>query len=161
MQVRYRFLDSPLGPLLLAGNARGLVRIGFPRGKGKVIPFPDWQLDDTALGRAADQLDAYFAGRLRQFDLPLALAGTPFQLEVYRALQAIPYGHTASYADIARRIGRPKAFRAVGAANARNPIPIVVPCHRVIGSSGSLTGFGGGLDTKAMLLDLEKGRLHP
>jgi methylated-DNA-[protein]-cysteine S-methyltransferase len=111
------------------------------------------------LGEATRQLDAYFSKRLRRFDLPLAPHGTPFQLEVWQALQRIPYGDTWSYADLARRIGRPDAVRAVGAANGRNPIPIVIPCHRVIGSNGQLVGFGGGLPLKRWLLDLESRRL--
>ena len=107
------------------------------------------------LAEAARQLDAYFDRRLRQFDLPLAPRGTPFQLDVWRMLQTIPYGGTWSYADLARRIGRPAAIRAVGAANGRNPIPIVIPCHRVIGTNGRLVGFGGGLPVKQWLLQLE------
>jgi len=104
------------------------------------------------------QLTAYFEGRLKRFDLPLAPVGTAFQLSVWEALKAIPYGEVASYGEIARAIGNPKAVRAVGGANARNPIPIIIPCHRVIGSDGSLTGFGGGLETKRRLLDLESCR---
>ncbi len=103
------------------------------------------------------QLAEYFAGERKQFDVPLALRGTPFQLEVWRALQRIPYGETRTYADIARAIGRPTATRAVGGANGANPIPIIIPCHRVIGSNGGLTGFGGGIDVKRRLLDLEAG----
>jgi methylated-DNA-[protein]-cysteine S-methyltransferase len=107
------------------------------------------------LQHAARQLEEYFAGERREFDLPLHLTGTEFQVRVLEELQRIPYGETTSYSDIAERIGRPKAMRAVGAANGRNPIPIVIPCHRVIGRGGSLTGFGGGLETKAELLRLE------
>ncbi len=118
-------------------------------------PEPDWIYNEQPLAEARRQLDEYFGGDRKQFDLPLRLEGTEFQVSVLEALQEIPYGETASYGEIARRIGRPKAVRAVGAANGRNPIPIVVPCHRVIGSTGDLTGFGGGLDTKEALLRLE------
>jgi methylated-DNA-[protein]-cysteine S-methyltransferase len=111
------------------------------------------------LAEAARQLASYFAGRLRVFDLPLAPRGTPFQVAVWDALRTIPYGETWSYADLARQIGRPIAVRAVGAANGQNPLPIVVPCHRVIGSNGRLVGFGGGLDMKRALLDIERGTL--
>ena len=110
---------------------------------------------DPLLLQAADQLRAYFAGELREFDLPLAPRGTPFQLSAWAAVSAIPYGRTATYAEIAAAIGRPSACRAVGAANGRNPLPVIVPCHRVIGAAGALTGYGGGLDRKRSLLDLE------
>lgn len=115
--------------------------------------------DRGLLREAALQLDAYFDGRLRTFSLPLAPEGTAFQQDVWRVLEAIPYGETLSYADVADRVGRPTAVRAVGAANGRNPIPIIIPCHRVIGSSGKLVGFGGGLDAKRALLGLEQGAL--
>jgi len=110
---------------------------------------------DPLLLDAADQLRAYFAGKLREFDLPLAPRGTPFQLSVWDAVSAIPYGSTATYAEIAAAVGRPSACRAVGAANGRNPLPVIVPCHRVIGAAGALTGYGGGLERKRFLLDLE------
>ena len=151
----YRNLDSPVGELLLAGDEQGLKLIGFPQGKGRVEPAPDWHRDGECFADAAHQLQEYFAGQRRQFDLPLAPSGTPFQLAVLDALKSIPHGETRSYRDIAEQIGRPQAVRAVGAANGRNPLPIVIPCHRVIGSDGSLTGFGGGLDTKLFLLELE------
>jgi methylated-DNA-[protein]-cysteine S-methyltransferase len=118
-------------------------------------PDPDWIYNEKPFASARQQLTEYFAGERREFDLPLKLSGTEFQMNVLQALQQIPYGETTSYADIAERIGRPKAVRAVGAANGRNPVPIIVPCHRVIGSHGDLTGFGGGLDTKEALLRLE------
>jgi len=118
-------------------------------------PEPDWIYNEKPFAVARQQLTEYFAGERREFDLPLKLDGTEFQMSVLRALQQIPYGETTSYAEIAERVGRPKAVRAVGAANGRNPIPIIVPCHRVIGSHGDLTGFGGGLDTKEALLRLE------
>jgi methylated-DNA-[protein]-cysteine S-methyltransferase len=118
-------------------------------------PQPEWIYNERPLAKARQQLTEYFAGERKDFDLPLSLRGTEFQLLVLEELKTIPYGETTSYGDIAKRIGRPKAVRAVGAANGRNPIPIIVPCHRVIGSSGDLTGFGGGLDTKTALLRLE------
>ena len=118
-------------------------------------PEPDWIYNERPFGEAMRQLGEYFDGTRREFDLPLKLNGTEFQLDVLRELQQIPYGETTSYGAIAKSIGRPKASRAVGAANGRNPIPIIVPCHRVIGSTGDLTGFGGGIDTKEALLRLE------
>lgn len=154
--MNYCYVDSPIGKLFLAGDKSGLRYIEFPKGKKKMTPEPDWKEDGAFFAEAARQLKAYFGGTLKRFTLPLAPQGTPFQLSVLRALQEIPYGETVSYGELARKIGRPKASRAVGAANAANPIPIVIPCHRVIGSDGTLTGFGGGLDVKQTLLDLEK-----
>jgi methylated-DNA-[protein]-cysteine S-methyltransferase len=151
----YCYLDTPIGELLLAGEDGALAMIGFPKGSMRRDPETDWIYNEKPLAKARQQLEEYFAGTRKEFDLPLRIKGTEFQVSVLNALQEIPYGKTASYGEIARRIGRPKAVRAVGAANGRNPIPIVVPCHRVIGSSGDLTGFGGGLDTKAALLRLE------
>ena len=151
----YCYLDTPIGELLLAGEDDALSMIGFPKGKMRRDPEPDWIYNEKPLANARRQLEEYFAGSRKDFDLPVILDGTEFQVEVLKALQKIPYGETVSYGEIARRIGRPRAVRAVGAANGRNPIPIVVPCHRVIGSSGDLTGFGGGLDTKEALLRLE------
>ncbi len=151
----YCYTNSPIGELLLAGDKDALTMIGFPKGSMRRDPEPDWIFNEKPFADAMRQLDEYFAGERRDFDLPLRLDGTEFQLLVLDDLQKIPYGETTSYGDIAKRIGRPKASRAVGAANGRNPIPIVVPCHRVIGSHGDLTGFGGGLDTKEALLRLE------
>jgi methylated-DNA-[protein]-cysteine S-methyltransferase len=151
----YCYLNSPIGDLLLAGDDDGLSLIGFPQGKMRHDPEPDWIFNEKPFAAARQQLEEYFAGNRKEFDLPLHLSGTEFQVQVLEELQRIPYGKTTSYGDIAKRIGRPKAMRAVGAANGRNPIPIIVPCHRVIGSSGDLTGFGGGLDTKEALLRLE------
>ena len=148
--VDYGFIESPVGNLLVSRNEHGLTSISF-RG----LPHEDWTRNDGAFDDAREQLRAYFAKELRVFTLPLAPRGTPFQLDVWRALRDIPYGETRSYAQIARIIGKPDAIRAVGAANGANPLPIVVPCHRVIGSNGSLTGFGGGLAAKRFLLDLE------
>ncbi len=156
----YCYLDTPIGELLLAGEDDALAMIGFPKGSMRRDPEPDWIFNEKPLATVRQQLTEYFAGTRREFELPVALSGTEFQVSVLEALQQIPYGETVSYGEIARRIGRPKAVRAVGAANGRNPIPIVVPCHRVIGSSGDLTGFGGGLDTKEALLRLEAEHTH-
>ena len=160
--MKYRYVTSPLGDILVAGDDEGLRLIGFPEGKGRIEPQPEWARDDGAFEDVRTQLDEYFRGERKSFDLKLAPTGTGFQLAVLDALQRIPYGETRSYADIAASVGRPKAVRAVGAANGRNPLPIVIPCHRVIGSNGSLTGFGGGIAAKRYLLDLETGRQpHP
>jgi len=154
--IRYCYIESMVGRLLVAGNEGGLRYISFMEGKHRITPEIDWKEDRSYLGKAIRQLDLYFQGRLKQFSLKLAPQGTPFQLDVLRALQEVPYGETISYGELAQRIGRPNASRAVGAANARNPLPIVIPCHRVIGSNGSLVGFGGGLEIKKRLLDLER-----
>jgi methylated-DNA-[protein]-cysteine S-methyltransferase len=151
----YCYFDTPIGELLLAGEEHALSMIGFPKGAMRRDPEPDWIYNEQPFDEVRMQLAEYFAGERKAFDLPLALDGTEFQVKVLHALQEIPYGETTSYGAIAKQIGRPKAVRAVGAANGRNPIPIIVPCHRVIGSGGDLTGFGGGLDTKAALLRLE------
>ena len=156
----YRHMDSPVGTLLVAGDELALREIHFPDGKRAQRPKKSWEEKRSAFREAARQLDAYFAGRLQDFDLPLEPAGTPFQLRVWQALREIPYGETISYDELARSIDRPGAPRAVGAANGRNPLPIVIPCHRVIGSNGSLTGFGGGLTLKRALLDLEQRVVH-
>jgi len=148
-------IDSPLGPLLLAWNERGLSHVLFPADGDPVAANPSWLPQSEPAFGAAAQLAAYFAGDRRDFDLPLAPEGTPFQLRVWEELSQIPYGHTISYGELARRIGRPTASRAVGAANGRNPLPIVIPCHRVVGSHGQLTGYGGGLPIKEFLLNLE------
>jgi methylated-DNA-[protein]-cysteine S-methyltransferase len=149
-------MESPVGRLLLAGDEEGLQLIGFAEGKNQPQPEPDWRYHTEPLRSAVGQLSDYFAGNRRSFDLSLQLRGTPFQLTVWRALQDIPYGQTISYGELARRIGNPKASRAVGLANGSNPIAIVVPCHRVIGSNGKLTGYGGGLCHKETLLALER-----
>ena len=154
----YLYHPSPLGPLLLAGEGETLHFIGFPEGKGHIRPGDDWQQVPTAFAQARAQLDDYFAGRRTEFDLLLQPHGTPFQIQVLQALQRIPYGETRSYRDIARQLGRPNAVRAVGSANGRNPLPIVIPCHRVIAANGGLAGFGGGVQAKQFLLDLEQGR---
>jgi len=151
----YCYLDTPIGDLLLAGDDDALCLVGFPEGSMRREPESDWIFSDEPFAAAREQLTAYFAGERKSFDLKLNPVGTEFQLQVLEELQKIPYGITASYGDIAKRIGRPKAVRAVGAANGRNPIPIIIPCHRVIGSTGKLTGFGGGIPTKKALLKLE------
>jgi len=151
----YCYFDTPIGELLLAGEAESLSMIGFPKGAMRRDPETDWIYNEAPFDIVRGQLAEYFAGERKDFDLPLSLSGTEFQVAVLEALQQIPYGETTSYGAVAKQIGRPKAMRAVGAANGRNPIPIIVPCHRVIGTSGDLTGFGGGLDTKAALLRLE------
>ncbi len=151
----YRYLKTPIGDLLLAGDDEGLSLVSFPEGSMRRDPDPDWIYSEKPFVEASRQLEDYFAGKRKEFDLPLKPTGTEFQLAVLDELQKIPYGTTTSYGDIATRIGRPKAVRAVGAANGRNPLPIVIPCHRVVGSSGDLTGFGGGLPTKKALLRLE------
>ncbi|MCY4344291.1 MAG: methylated-DNA--[protein]-cysteine S-methyltransferase [Gammaproteobacteria bacterium] len=153
--MHYAYHDSPIGPLLLAGRNGSLTAIRFPLEGKRPAPEPGWQLADASFGDVREQLDGYFAGRRQRFDLPLAPSGTAFQRKVLAALQAIPYGETRSYKEVAAAIGKPRAVRAVGAANGRNPIPIIIPCHRVIGSDGSLTGFGGGLAAKRALLALE------
>jgi len=151
----YCYFDTPIGELLLAGEADALTMIGFPKGAMRRDPEPDWIFKEEPFENVRVQLAEYFAGDRKDFDLPLKLEGTDFQVSVLEALRQIPYGETMSYGAVAKQIGRPKAMRAVGAANGRNPIPIIVPCHRVIGSTGDLTGFGGGLDTKEALLRLE------
>jgi methylated-DNA-[protein]-cysteine S-methyltransferase len=153
--TQYAYVDSPIGRLLLAGRAGALSLIYFMSGRGRMTPDLAWQEDPRPFAAARRQLEAYFAGRLEVFDLPLALDGTPFQVKVWRAVAEIPYGQTRAYGDVARRIRRPNAVRAVGAANGQNPLPIIIPCHRVIGSNGSLTGYGGGLPIKRALLALE------
>jgi methylated-DNA-[protein]-cysteine S-methyltransferase len=151
----YCYLKTPIGDLLLAGEDEALSLVAFPEGSMRRDPEPDWIYNEKQFADARQQLTEYFAGERKEFNLPLSLAGTEFQLRVLEELRHIPYGETTSYGDIAARIGKPKAMRAVGAANGRNPIPIIVPCHRVIGSGGDLTGFGGGLNAKQALLQLE------
>ncbi|MFV8163151.1 methylated-DNA--[protein]-cysteine S-methyltransferase [Mycobacterium sp. 134] len=158
--LHYRTMESPVGLLTLAGRDGKLMHLRMvdqtyePSREG-------WEADDTAFSDAADQLSAYFAGERTEFDLELDMVGTQFQRRVWEALQTIPYGETCSYGEIARQIGSPSASRAVGLANGHNPIGIIVPCHRVIGANGSLTGYGGGLDRKRALLELERSRTMP
>jgi methylated-DNA-[protein]-cysteine S-methyltransferase len=151
----YQRMDSPVGPLLLAKDEEGLRAVSFAASKRAAVVREDWREDAAGFAEETRQLSAYFEGQLQNFHLQLAPEGTEFQLRVWRALREIPYGQTISYGELARRIGNQKASRAVGLANGCNPIPIIVPCHRVIGSKGSLTGFGGGLQNKERLLALE------
>jgi methylated-DNA-[protein]-cysteine S-methyltransferase len=154
--MHYRVIDSPIGSLTLVGEEDRLLEILLPRNR-KAVPPPAGAVPDAGeLDEAARQLGEYFAGRRRTFELRLdPPGGTEFQRTVWLALADIPYGETISYAELARRVGRPGAFRAVGAANGRNPLSIVLPCHRVIGADGTLVGFGGGLPAKRFLLALE------
>lgn len=156
--MNYAYFDSPIGPLLIAGDADAITRISFPDKDGNpTLPEAGWMESAKGpVGEAILQLREYFAGRRREFDLPLAPEGTEFQKSVWRRLREIPYGVTISYGELARRVGNPKASRAVGAANGKNPLPIVVPCHRVIGADGKLVGFGGGLPVKQRLLEIER-----
>jgi methylated-DNA-[protein]-cysteine S-methyltransferase len=154
----YKEMESPIGPLLLAGDRDALRFLLFKRGRDKAKPKPEWEPDRSALKEPIKQLGAYFSGRLKDFDLPLAPGGTSFQTSVWEALQRIPYGETISYGELARRLGNPKAVRAVGLANGSNPIAIIIPCHRVIGSNGSLVGYGGGRPIKQALLAMERGQ---
>jgi len=153
-------IESPLGPLLLAADEAGLREIVFVNGRHPGKPKSSWKQNRAPLDEVIRQLQAYFAGELENFNLQLAPEGTPFQLGVWRSLCNIPYGRTISYGELAGRIGNPKASRAVGLANGSNPIPIVIPCHRVIGSNGKLTGYGGGLPIKEKLLALERRQLR-
>jgi methylated-DNA-[protein]-cysteine S-methyltransferase len=152
----YAVLESPVGPLLLAGDDSGLRSIDFVNGRRPAKPDPQWRDHAEPLAESIRQLRAYFAGDLENFDLALHPGGTAFQLAVWKHLCEIPYGETISYGELARRIGNPNASRAVGLANGSNPIPIIIPCHRVIGSNGKLTGYGGGLPIKEKLLALER-----
>ena len=158
--IHYRVIDSPIGALTLAGTGSLLQHLRMLDQTYE----PDrtgWVRDDEAFGAAVDQLRAYFAGELTSFEVDLQLDGTAFQRRVWAALQAIPYGQTTSYGQIADAIGSPGAARAVGLANGHNPVSIIVPCHRVIGSTGRLTGYGGGLQRKLALLELEKNHRGP
>jgi methylated-DNA-[protein]-cysteine S-methyltransferase len=158
MGLVYKFLESPVGKLKLVASDKGLTAILWKNDSPRRVPLKDLVQNDKhpVLMRAEFQLREYFAGSRQMFDIPLDMRGTTFQKSVWEALLAIPFGETRSYGELAKQLGRPSASRAVGAANGRNPISIVVPCHRVIGSSGKLTGFAGGLEVKAYLLGLEK-----
>ena len=152
-------LDGPLGPMTVVGQDGALAGL-YLHGQ-RHLPAPDrfGERDDATLPALQEQLGAYLAGELRAFDVDLAPVGTPFQAEVWAALRAVPYGTTTTYGALATAIGRPSAVRAVGAANGRNPVCLVVPCHRVVGADGSLTGYAGGLDRKRFLLDLERAQV--
>jgi methylated-DNA-[protein]-cysteine S-methyltransferase len=155
----YTTFDSPIGELMAVGDGRALHGLHMQEGRTAVTVRGGWKAVDEPFAELRSQLAEYFAGRRRSFELSLEMRGNPFDERVWRALQEIRYGETVSYGEIARRIGEPSASRAVGVANARNPIAVVVPCHRVIGADGSLTGYGGGLERKRLLLDLEAGVL--
>lgn len=157
-KISYTTMESPVGQLRLVAEELELRTVWFVRGRKDEKPHAEWKEDAAFFADVKRQLNAYFAGDLRKFEIPLLMLGTEFQKRVWKALQTIPYGETISYGELAKKIGEPKAVRAVGAANGQNPIPIIVPCHRVIGSDGSLTGFGGGIENKKKLLELESGQ---
>ena len=151
----YTSLESPVGALVLTSNGEAITGLFMDKYKGEPFSIGDWTRDDELFREAADQLRAYFAGELTEFDLPIAAGGAPFQQRVWAELRKVPYGSTISYGELARRIGNPKAARAVGSANGDNPVSIIIPCHRVIGSNGKLTGYGGGIERKKFLLEFE------
>lgn len=155
-EVYYSHYTSPVGQLMLVGDGASLLALRFDKGGDSIRPQPDWLRRNAAFSSVKQQLDAYFAGELTRFSLSLSPQGTDFQCRVWQALQDIPYGATCSYLDIANTLADRNATRAIGAANGKNPIPIIIPCHRVIGRDGSLTGFGGGLERKRFLLALEQ-----
>ena len=153
--ILYTTVDSPIGQLLLLGDARSLRGLHMQDAPRPVAIRPEWTKDAAPFADVTEQLGEYFDGRRTAFDVPLALAGSPFERRVWALLQEIPYGETTSYGALARQVGQPQAARAVGVANGRNPVAVIVPCHRVIGADGSLTGYGGGLELKRALLSLE------
>jgi methylated-DNA-[protein]-cysteine S-methyltransferase len=157
-QTLYTKMDSPIGELLLVGDGETLSGLYMQDGRKPKRIAADWSESSAAFAEVKRQLEEYFAGERTTFDMKLAPEGAPFEREVWHALEAIPYGETVSYGEIARRVGQPGAARAVGTANGRNPISVIVPCHRVIGADGSLTGYGGGLERKRLLLELERGQ---
>jgi methylated-DNA-[protein]-cysteine S-methyltransferase len=159
--LRYTSTDSPIGELLLVGDDRALRGLYMQAGRKATAIAPEWEHDPSAFSDARSQLSEYFAGERTRFDVALAIEGTPFQRRVWRALQDIPYGETISYGELARRIDQPTAPRAVGLANGRNPISVILPCHRVIGADGTLTGYGGGTERKRLLLELEQDAVAP
>jgi methylated-DNA-[protein]-cysteine S-methyltransferase len=161
MSLFYKTMESPVGKLKLVASDKGLVAVLWQNDRPSRVRLAEMVEDDQhpVLLKAERELGEYFAGKRTEFSVPLDMRGTPFQKNVWEALLAIPFGETRSYGQLAKQLGNPNATRAVGAANGRNPLSIIVPCHRVIGSSGSLTGFGGGLETKAQLLDMEKPKL--
>ena len=157
-QILYTTMASPIGELLLVGDGVTLSGLYMQDGRKPKRVSPDWTESAAPFADVRAQLEEYFAGERTTFDVRLAPEGAPFEREVWRALEEIPYGETVSYGEIARRVGQPSAARAVGTANGRNPIAVIVPCHRVIGADGSLTGYGGGLERKRLLLELERGQ---
>ena len=160
-EIRYRITESPVGFITIAGDDDAVTAVRMDDQAHPPSGRADWVPDEDAFQHVVDQLDAYFAGDLTDFDVTLRLGGTDFQRRVWAGLLEIPYGETVSYGALAARIGQPTASRAVGLANGRNPVAIIVPCHRVIGSTGALTGYGGGLDRKRNLLELERSRRQP
>jgi methylated-DNA-[protein]-cysteine S-methyltransferase len=157
-QTLYTTMESPIGELLLVGDGDTLSGLYMQDGRKPARITADWKESAASFIDVKQQLEEYFAGERTTFDVKLATEGAPFEREVWHALEAIPYGETVSYGEIARRVGQPTASRAVGTANGRNPISVIVPCHRVIGANGSLTGYGGGLERKRLLLELERGQ---
>lgn len=155
MTIKRTTITSPIGRLLLIGDEQALHGLYMLDGPNPLALDPEWTEDPAPFAAVIAQLDEYFAGERTVFDVPVELHGTPFQRQVWRALCDIPYGRTISYGELARRIDNPSAVRAVGLANGRNPVSVIVPCHRVIGADGSLTGYGGGVERKRRLLDLE------
>lgn len=153
--VEYTIINSRLGKILIAGTKAGLRCLSFQEGTEPLARHGDWTESSSAFRHAREQISRYLAGDIRAFDLKLDLRGTPFQLKVWEAVRKIPYGRTSTYAEIARSVGSPRAARAVGAANAANPLPLIIPCHRVVGEGGRLTGYRGGIDLKRRLLELE------
>ena len=163
LTLNYSRMQSPIGPLVIGVSEKGLAIIEFDRGdfpKGRLGKTAHWEESPARTAHVIRELKEYFAGKRRDFTIPLDLQGTEFQKKCWRALLKIPYGKTRTYADIARSVGCPQGFRAVGMANHDNPVPIIVPCHRVLASGGKLGGYGGGLDVKRKLLELE-GALQP
>lgn len=162
-QTVYTTLESPIGELLALGDGRALHGLYMQHGRRPIAVDASWERSAEPFAQARAQLEEYFAGKRTEFEVPLAMDGSAFEQRVWQALQEIPYGETISYGELARRIGQPSAARAVGLANGRNPIAVIVPCHRVIGANGTLTGYGGGVERKRFLLELESGqsRLGP
>lgn len=151
----YCYYHTPIGRLLLIGEDGMLEQLHFPNSAEQTVIEDNWHQDEECFADVLQQLEEYFAGHRQEFSVKMRLKGTDFQRRVWQELRQIPYGKTASYGDIAKRIDNPKACRAVGAANGKNPVPIIIPCHRIIGNDGSMTGFGGGLELKRTLLELE------
>lgn len=158
--MQYCYFDSPIGRLLLAGNKSKLSLLGFPKGSLSYEPHQHWEYNNQNFTDWIKQLNEYFAGKRQTFDLPYEVAGTEFQKLVLQCVAKVPYATTSTYGDIAQKIQQPKAARAVGMANARNRLPIIIPCHRIIGKNGNMTGFGGGIDVKQFLLQLERSSSH-
>lgn len=156
--LKYTTVESPIGELLLLGDEQALHGLYMQDGRRPTRIAPSWEPSAEPFAAVRGQLGEYFDGRRTTFDVPLVMDGSPFERRVWHALQEIPYGETVSYGEIAQRVGQPSAARAVGLANGRNPIAVIVPCHRVIGANGTLTGYGGGLERKRLLLELENGQ---